>query len=53
MFMKDFETSPENTAFHPKFCDIPTNEYYCFRQYIHYTVRYLPRFVRIDVTYLC
>jgi len=39
--------------FNPKFCDIRTGEYFCFLQYIHYTIRYLPRFIRIDVAIRC
>lgn len=52
MAIRDLEPEELDT-FHPKFCDIHTGEYYCFIQYIHYTIRYLPRFIRIDVNYRC
>jgi hypothetical protein len=39
--------------FHPRFCDTPSREHYCMMQYIHYTIRYLPRFIDIDISVRC
>jgi len=40
-------------VFRPKFTDTHTSEYYCMMQYIHYTIKYLPRFISIEVSLRC
>jgi len=50
--MRDLNLNLESNV-HPRFCDTPERERYCFLQYIHYTIKYLPRFIDIDVTLRC
>lgn|GEM_PF-4189653 len=44
----------DNTNFfHLKNSDDLSTEHYCMMQYIHYTTKYLPRFISINITYRC
>jgi hypothetical protein len=49
----DLDSNHLPSVFHPKFCDTPEPEHYCLMQYIHYTIKYLPRFISVDIIFRC